>query len=167
MDSIEVDVFKYKGAGRQFINFLNHDQFSLIFDCYKYITKDKKHPVKIDLNGLYYSLKDISFAPNILNYAVSKYSIMSHCFAGGRLTESVKLDDYGSITTVYGANLYSYKSIDRKTIGFRDKKGVLHNERGPAYIQISKTHKVEDYYLNGINLEKQDWENQITTKLYW
>lgn len=47
--------------------------------------------------------------------------------------------------------------------------GRLHNETGPAQIRLNEAGE-EDlylYYLKGRFLTKEEWEQQVQTKLYW
>lgn len=43
---------------------------------------------------------------------------------------------------------------------------ILHNEQGPAVV-LQRGIPMEEYYLYGKTLSKQEWEEQIQTKLYW
>ena len=66
-------------------------------------------------------------------------------------------DDATGATVYFGKCCYYYRF------------GKLHCETGPAFIDYDICDKIVDqkYWLFDKSLTKEEWENQIQTKLYW
>ena len=69
----------------------------------------------------------------------------------------------------YEANIYERAHNLHKIVFTFYVNGRLHNETGPAQIRLNEAGE-EDlylYYLKGRFLTKEEWEQQVQTKLYW
>lgn len=176
MENIEIEVFEHKIENYGMFYFLNNNDFNQISPGYNYIVKtpriigalDRRDKnMAVPLYGRFFCLQDKDMIIN-LSRKSNLYLGEFHSFIGGRLEKSVKLDDYGSISTTY----LNYKSRvptrdNTIIVIYENMLGLTHNERGPAYIKIIGNNRDECYFLNNKELSKQEWEEQMLTKLYW
>lgn len=77
-------------------------------------------------------------------------------------------NDQGAVHNEYGpARIYHINSRIDNEIWIIN--GVWHNEKGPAYVEYASKGVVsyKSYWLYDKKLTKQQWEDQLVTKLYW
>lgn len=151
-----IDVYRYDGY---MCNFIKDDIFNEINENEWYYVENWFINDIVDNDRLDTDLNFICFKLSERGNSV-KYDYLN--FSYGKLIVKQEKTEYGSISLSYSnGKLYGRE--------FRNHFDYFHNEKGPAAIYYEEDGVIsgECYRLNGISLSKEEWEEQMLTKLYW
>ena len=153
----------YNGLSNIYSYYLEGEVFDNIkrYDCYSlgvfFIDGVESTVHGTKLSGAYYRLGDKS-----VKFRSCK------CFDDGFMWSSTIYCDGGSCIYERYSDKYSSDRNFSYYRNYYNHNAELHNESGSAYVYFYYDNdKYEEYWLEGEELSREEWEKRMSVKLYW